>query len=418
MDTLTTIRQLKEHGVEVYFEKENIWTLDSKGELFITIMSSLAQEESRSISENCTWGQRKRFSDGKVSVSFSRFLGYDRGPDGNLVINQREAAIVRRIYGLFLRGKSYKGIAKILTQEGVPTPAGKTTWTGVVIKSILTNEKYKGDALLQKTYTVDFLTKQKRPNTGEVPQYYVHGNHEAIIPPEIFDLVQREIERRETNGRVSGLHLFSGMVRCAQCNGWYGSKTWHSNSKYYRRVWHCNRKYHDPYRCKTPHLTDQELQQHFLSALNQLIADKQQVLGTLNGMLMEVLNTDTLERERDRLSEEAAQLVTAVEDGITQNARIALDQVAYSAEYTELALRYDAIKAQLDDVMARLDDLRKRQAEIRAFMNTLDAKAGLYSCFDEEALYSQYCIFSSQVCNFNYTILHDDVSSFFGPFGL
>jgi site-specific DNA recombinase len=104
VDSLTTVRQLKEKGIEIYFEKENIWTLDSKGELLITIMSSLAQEESRSISENVTWGQRKRFSDGKVTVPFGHFLGYDRGEDGNLVLNEKEAVIVRRIFALFLEG--------------------------------------------------------------------------------------------------------------------------------------------------------------------------------------------------------------------------------------------------------------------------------------------------------------------------
>ena len=119
VDSLTTVRQLKEKGVEIYFEKENIWTLDSKGELLITIMSSLAQEESRSISENCTWGQRKRFADGKVTVPFKRFLGYDRGPDGNLVLNKDEAVIIRRIYSMFLQGMTPHGIAARLTADGM-----------------------------------------------------------------------------------------------------------------------------------------------------------------------------------------------------------------------------------------------------------------------------------------------------------
>ena len=125
VDSLTTIRKLKEHGTEVYFEKENIWTFDGKGELLLTIMSSLAQEESRSISENCTWGQRKRFADGKVTVPFGHFLGYDRGPDGNLVLNEKEAVTVRRIYSLFLRGMTPYGIARQLTAEGILSPGGK-----------------------------------------------------------------------------------------------------------------------------------------------------------------------------------------------------------------------------------------------------------------------------------------------------
>ena len=170
MDSLTTVRKLKEKNVEVYFEKENIYTLDSKGELLITIMSSLAQEESRSISENVTWGHRKRFADGKVSLPYKRFLGYRKGADGLPEIVPDEAEIVRQIYKQFLEGKSYYAIAKNLTDRGIPTPAGKEQWHIRTIGSILTNEKYKGSALLQKKFTVDFLTKKTKVNEGEVPQ--------------------------------------------------------------------------------------------------------------------------------------------------------------------------------------------------------------------------------------------------------
>ena len=170
VDSLTTIRKLKEHGTEVYFEKENIWTFDSKGELLLTIMSSLAQEESRSISLNVTWGQRKRFADGKATVPFGRFLGYDRGEHGELVINEEEADTVRIIYAEFLTGLSYTAIAKKLTELGIKSPAGNDVWNNSTVKSILSNEKYKGCALLQKGYTVDYLTKKRIKNDGAVPQ--------------------------------------------------------------------------------------------------------------------------------------------------------------------------------------------------------------------------------------------------------
>ena len=223
VDSLTTIRKLKDKGVEVYFEKENIWTFDGKGELMLTIMSSLAQEESRSISENCAWGQRKRFADGKVSVPYGRFLGYDKGSDGNLVINEEQAKIVRRIYAEFLQGFTPYAIGRRLTEDGIPTPGGKKTWNGSVIRSILTNEKYKGDALLQKVFTEDFITKKKVKNTGQVPQYYVEGNHEAIVSAETFDLVQEQIAARKPgNNRYSGVHVFSGMVYCGDCGSRYG----------------------------------------------------------------------------------------------------------------------------------------------------------------------------------------------------
>ena len=190
VDSLTTIRKLKEHGTEVYFEKENIWTFDSKGELLLTIMSSLAQEESRSISLNVTWGQRKRFADGKATAPFSVFLGYDRGENGEFVINPEQAEIVKIIYGEFLKGFSFKAIARKLTEMGIKSPKGKDVWNESTVKSILTNEKYKGCALLQKHYTADYLTKKIVRNDGAVPQYYVEDCHEAIIEPETFDRVR------------------------------------------------------------------------------------------------------------------------------------------------------------------------------------------------------------------------------------
>lgn len=159
VDTLIHVRQLKDKGVEVYFEKENIWTLDSKGELLITIMSSLTQDESRSISENVTWDHRKRFADGKIMVSYASLLGYKKGEDGNLAIDETQAPTVRRIYARFLEGATPQTIAKEFTSDGIPTPRGKQIWSPSTVRSILANEKYKGDALLQKSFTTDFLTK-------------------------------------------------------------------------------------------------------------------------------------------------------------------------------------------------------------------------------------------------------------------
>lgn len=170
VDSLTTVRKLKEKGIEVYFEKENIYTLDAKGELLITIMRSLAQEEPRSISENVTWGQRKRMADGKVTIPYARFLGYRKGENGLPEIIPEEAETVRLIYKSFMEGMTPGMIVKMLMEQGVPAPGGGDKWYTHTIKSILTNEKYKGVALLQKKFTVDFLTKKQKVNEGEVPQ--------------------------------------------------------------------------------------------------------------------------------------------------------------------------------------------------------------------------------------------------------
>ena len=162
VDSLTTIRELKDKGVECYFEKENIWTFDGKGELMLTIMSSLAQEEARSISENCTWGQRKRIADGKVSIPFGHFLGFKRGPNGEILVDEEQAVTVRRIYSMFLQGMTPCGIAKQLTADGIKSPRGKDKWSQSTVKSILQNEKYKEEVNMLSLSTL----RRKAANVG------------------------------------------------------------------------------------------------------------------------------------------------------------------------------------------------------------------------------------------------------------
>ena len=319
VDSLSTIRQLKENGTECYFEKENIWTFDGKGELLITIMSSIAQEEARSISENCTWGQRRRFAEGKVTVPFKSFLGYDRGEDGNLVINEEQAKLVRRIYGMYLQGLSTYEIARILTEEGVPTPKGKQTWYMSCIKSILTNEKYKGDALLQKTYTADFLTKKKKINKGEIPQYYVKKNHEAIIEPEIFDMVQKQIKTSKPGkNRQSCTSIFSSKIKCDECGSWYGSKVWHSNDKYRRVIWQCNHKFDNDRKCTTPHLDENQIKQAFISAMNKIVKSKGQIISDFEMIKNEIFDTEAHDDDRKEKLERFIQNLKKQRDTITE----------------------------------------------------------------------------------------------------
>lgn len=195
------------------------------------------QEESRSISENVTWGQRKRFADGKVSLPYGRFLGYEKGEDGLPKIIEKEAKVVRLIYKLFLEGKTPSGIAKHLTENSIPSPSGKNRWQQSTVASILRNEKYKGHALLQKTFTIDFLTKKKKANEGEIAQYYIENSHPAIVSPEVFDLVQQEFKKRKSvKGYKTGGGCFSGKIVCGECGGFYGRKVWHSTSKYCRTI--------------------------------------------------------------------------------------------------------------------------------------------------------------------------------------
>lgn len=383
VDSLTTVRQLKEKGVEIYFEKENIWTLDSKGELLITIMSSLAQEESRSISENCVWGQRKRFADGKVTVPFKRFLGYDMGPDRNLVINHKQAEIVKKIYGLFLQGMSPHAIAKQLMADGDETPSGKGKWHPQSVSSILTNEKYKGDALLQKSYTVDFLTKEKKVNEGEIPQYYVKGNHEAIISPEIFDMVQKQMAlRKNGKNRISCANLFSSKIKCGDCGGWYGSKTWHSNSKYKRKVWRCNRKYEEDGKCQTPHLTDKQVKEVFVKAVNELVEIKDEVISNFEEVKTILYDTSELEIEQDKLENGINELADKINQAVEQNARVAQDQVEYEKYYNRLVAKFDKANIRLDEVKNEIILKQGQQEKISLFLEELN-KVGVIDQFDD-----------------------------------
>lgn len=378
VDSLTTVRQLKEKGIEIYFEKENIWTLDSKGELLITIMSSLAQEESRSISENVTWGQRKRFADGKVTVPFNRFLGYDRGEDGNLIINPEQAATVKRIYCLFLQGMTPFGIASTMTADGVLSPGGKERWNAGAVRSILTNEKYRGDALLQKSYTVDFLTKKKKVNEGEIPQYYVKNNHPAIITPDVFDMVQRELVRRgQSRGRHSGVHLFSGRIKCGQCGNWYGSKVWHSTDKYRRTIWRCNHKFKNDEICTTPHLTDEEIQDFYLSALHRLLADKDEIIAAFEDAKDLAFELGDLIAEQVNLQNELLVVSELIHQCINENAHIPLDQADYQKRYNGLTDRFDKAKTRLEAVTGKISDKKARQATIETFLDELKRLDGV-----------------------------------------
>ena len=345
VDSLTTIRTLKAHGVEVFFEKENIWTFDSKGELLLTIMSSLAQEESRSISENITWGKRKQFADGKVSLPYKQFLGYRKGTNGLPEIVPEEAEIVRLIYRMFIDGKTPCYIAKHLTEKGIPTPGRKKTWQVSTVESILTNEKYKGDARLQKRFTTDYLTKTMKVNEGEVPQYYVENSHPAIIDPTEWSIVQGEFRRRkEANKRTMSQSPFSGKIFCGDCGEQFGPKVWHSNSQYRRVIWQCNHKFKGNEKCATPHLTEDALKEYTIVALSLLLKNRESLYE--DGRLIRAALTDhtEIDAELQKLTEELEFVAHMIENAIATNAITALDQLEYAKTYESLTERYQALQ--------------------------------------------------------------------------
>lgn len=384
VDSLTTIRLLKENNVECYFEKENIWTFDGKGELLLTIMSSISQEEARSISENVTWGHRKRFADGKVSVAYSRFLGYDKGSDGKMVVNPEQAEIVKLIYRLFLEGMTPHTITIHLTEKGIKTPGGKDKWNATTIRRILTNEKYKGDALLQKEFTVDFLTKKTKKNCGEIPMYYIEDDHEAIIDPAVFDMVQQEMERRKTGAsRYSGVSIFSSKIKCGECGGWYGAKVWHSTDQYRKVIYRCNNKYNDE-RCTTPHIMEEEVKTVFLKSLNKLLANRDELIENVKLICDKLTDTSELEAEKEKYAGEMSLVADMVQAAMLENARIALDQEEYRQKNDVLSARFEAAKKKHDELAMRIEEIETRGQNLRHFQETLESLNGQVTEFDSD----------------------------------
>ena len=388
VDTLTTVRKLKEKGIEVFFEKENIYTLDSKGELLITIMSSIAQEESRSISENVTWGQRKRFSDGKVSLPYKHFLGYEKGEDGVPRIVESEAIIVREIYRLFLEGMTPCAIAKHLTSQGIPTPGKKAVWQTSSVMSILTNEKYKGDALLQKKFTVDFLTKKQKVNEGEIPQYYVTGSHPAIVSPEVFDLAQYELARRKGLANpYSSTGIFSSRIICGECGSTFGSKVWNSNDERYRHiVWQCNAKYKKRQgcaACRTPHLSEQQIKDAFIGAFNSCIKNRAEIIEACRAAIDGVCDTARLEESIKLMTDECAVVVGLIKKCIEENAKTVVDQTVFQEKYDALVERYETAKSQLETYQDEILKRRLRRERIETYLTTLQKAKNLITEFDE-----------------------------------
>ena len=385
VDSLVTVRKLKEHGTEVFFEKENIYTFDSKGELLITIMSSLAQEESRSLSENVTWGQRKRFSDGKVRMNYKRFLGYDKGEDGKPIVNEAEAEIVRLIYRLFLNGKTPCGICRELEQMGIPTVSGKPKWSQSTVHSILTNEKYKGDALLQKKFTVDFLTKKMKVNEGEVPQYYVEDSHPPIVTKLVFDIVQTEIARRQKLGKsYSGNSIFSSKIVCADCGSFFGSKLWHSSDKYKMTIYQCNGKFKNEERCATPHLLVENIEDIFIKAYNLAMKDKTRVIEDCLLMVETICDCTELNAEIETLNEELKVVSELVSQCVNENARKKLPQEAYAKKYNSLVKRYEKAEKRLHIAIAERKERINKEREMQVFIETLNNKPESIESFDEE----------------------------------
>ena len=301
LDCLKYIRQLKDKNIAVFFEKENINTMDAKGEVLLTIMASLAQQESQSLSQNVKLGLQYRYQQGKVQVNHNRFMGYTKDEEGNLIIVPEEAEIIKRIYREYLEGKSLAGIGRDLEKDGILTAAGKPRWRPETIKKILLNEKYIGDALLQKTFTVDFLTKKRVKNEGHVPQYYVENSHEAIIPKELFLQAQEELHRRnniytgeDKNKRLySSKYALSTITFCGDCGDIYRRVYWNIRGRK-EFVWRCvTRIEQGPEVCSNRTVKEGDLYDAVMTAINKLLAGGDNMIRTLEENIHAVIGDTT-----------------------------------------------------------------------------------------------------------------------------
>ena len=290
VDCLNMVRLLKANGIGVVFEKENVNTLTEYSEFLITLFSGFAQAESESLSKNVSWGKQKSAEQGNVTFQYKKMLGYRKGSDGKPEIVPEEAETVRRIYRQYLEGASLGNIKKELEADGVPTAEAVAGWSYQVIRNILTNEKYCGDALMFKTHTTDCISKKVVKNTGDWPMVYIEKNHEGIVSKAVFQRVQEEMARRASKrkvmqrhgkteqGKYSAKYALSELLVCGECGMPYKRCTWARNGKK-RIVWRCvsRLEFGTKYCHNSPTLDEDRLHRAIVAALNEYGAIRAEV---------------------------------------------------------------------------------------------------------------------------------------------
>ena len=379
------MRKLKEKNIAIIFEKENINTLEASGELLLTIMASLAQQESASLSQNVKLGLQFRYQDGKVQVNHNHFLGYTKDEDGNLIVDEDEAIIVKRIFKEYLEGASFRDIAIGLERDKVKTGGKRYRWHLSTIQGILQNEKYMGDALLQKTITTDFIEKTRIKNDGSAPQYYVKDSQEAIIPRDIFTQVQEEMVRRANmfsgiegkKKRVySSKYALSSICTCSRCGDIYRRIAWNNRGKR-SNVWRCcTRVEGGPKACDAPTVQETELQEATVKAINLMVrcSSMKEILKENIALAMADDNSGELEEINMVLAAKQTELV----------------KLAHAnKDYTSLANEIDKMreeKQRLLVVKAETEGYKKNIEELKDFINESDDELTEY----DESLVRKY----------------------------
>ncbi|MBE6719185.1 MAG: recombinase family protein [Ruminococcaceae bacterium] len=369
-DMLTALDVFRRTNVDCLWEKENVRALDGSGDFLITIYSSLAQEESHSISQNVKAGIKYAFMEGRFSMPYKHFLGYEKGPDGKPRIVEEEAKVVRFIYDEFLKGSTPSLIARELTEKGVPSPSKKERWHPSTVASILQNEKYCGRALLQKSFIPNYLDHKKVVNEGQRQQYYIENSHDGIVSREIFDIVQAEMAARNSGSRSrkSSDYLTRFLV-CGDCGGYFGRKVHHSNDKYRTEIYRCNDCYKGEHKCNSARFTEERFKEMFLEALNQKVSSR----AALETVEMAIALYDDLSADEANLlslQDKLGVVTKEIENLVQKNARTGKVE-HYDERYSAMAAEYDSVGTALENAGLELAQKRETRARLVCYYNAL-----------------------------------------------
>ena len=370
VDCLETVRLLKANGIGVYFEKENINTLTESSEFLITLFSGFAQAESESLSKNVAWGKAKSAEAGKVTFQYKKMLGYRKGADGQPEIVPEEAEVIKRIYHRYLDGCTLGQIKRELDEDNVPTAQGVEFWSPAIIHNILTNEKYIGDALLQKTYVTDCISKKVKKNQGERAMYYVENNHPAIISREMFDQVRNEMTRRSSKrkvlqksgktelGKYSGKYALTELLVCGECGSPYKRVTWARNGKK-RIVWRyvSRLEFGTQYCHNSPTLDESKLHSAILASMNEFAAIRQEVCPDVLAMA---------EEAKQALSQAGAKLLELKKhmETVSREQSDLLDRLLENMGDAELNAKMKALTDEKESLKAQILDARQMEVSL------------------------------------------------------
>ena len=397
VDCLNYVRALKELGIAVIFEKENMNTLEIDSEILITMLGAFAQSESESISANVRWGIRQAMKEGKATIQYKYLYGYRKGDDSKPEIIPDQAEVVRKIYDLFLSGTPVRGIQEYLNANSVPNINGESKWARSAIDSILTNEKYCGDVLLQKTYIDDCINKKVKKNTGQLPMYLVQNHHEGIISRETFDAAQAELARRSAGkspskknaptgrSRYSSKYALSDRLYCGECGTRYQRCTWRNRDGSKRIVWRCVSRvdYGSKYCHNSPTLDEEPLHRTILAAINSTVKGKDSIIYNLkSAMEKELAPVAGQQLSLSEIDSQLEQLNTEFSKALAEASESG-DQAAYSDRFCEIMQKQTALKAQRDEIQRMLAESGKATAHIEQCRQAAETTPSAITEWDE-----------------------------------